>query len=152
MITSILGNGVKTIMIEKLDRLARGTEQLLNQLDATGGEKVWANRRLRIEHGGGLMEDLIPHAKRLGVVIAENPIYLGVSLRQVGPQRTPIWTPCRSLLQAGVPLVLASDGAPGLPFLNPFLNMQIATSYPGSERGNHAGAGAPRIHANCGLF
>jgi predicted amidohydrolase YtcJ len=25
--------------------------------------------------------------------------------------------------------VLASDGAPGLPFLNPFLNIQIATTY-----------------------
>jgi predicted amidohydrolase YtcJ len=108
----------------------RSTEQLLNQMDATGGEKVWANRRLRIEHGDGLMDDLIPGAKKLGVVVAENPMYLGVPLKQLGPHRTPIWTPCRSLLEAGIPLVLASDGRPDFPFLNPFLNMQIATTYP----------------------
>jgi predicted amidohydrolase YtcJ len=108
----------------------RSTEQLLNQMDATGGEKVWANRRLRIEHGGGLMEDLIPRAKKLGVVVAENPIYILEPLKPLSPQRAPVWTPCRSLLDAGIPLVLASDGRPDFPFLNPFLNMQIATTYP----------------------
>jgi predicted amidohydrolase YtcJ len=108
----------------------RSTEQLLNQMDATGGENVWANRRLRIEHGGGLMEDLIPRARKLGVVVAENPIYLGEPLKPLGPQRAAVWTPCRSLLEAGIPLVLASDGRPDFPFLNPFLNMQIATTYP----------------------
>ena len=108
----------------------RSTEQLLNQMDATGGEKVWANRRLRIEHGGGLMEDLIPRARKLGVVVAENPIYLGEPLKPLGPQRAAVWTPCRSLIEAGIPLVLASDGRPDFPFLNPFLNMQIATTYP----------------------
>lgn len=108
----------------------RSTEQLLNQMEATGGAKEWANRRLRIEHGGGLMEDLIPRAKKLGVVVAENPLYLDEPLRPLNPQRTPQWTPCRSLLEAGIPLVLASDGRPDFPFLNPFLNMQIATTYP----------------------
>jgi predicted amidohydrolase YtcJ len=106
------------------------TDQLLNQMDATGGEKVWANRRLRIEHGNGLMEDLIPHAKKLGVLVAENPIYVLEPLKPLGPHRAPVWTPCHSLLDAGIPLVLASDSGPGLPLLNPFLNMQIATTYP----------------------
>lgn len=108
----------------------RSTEQLLNQMDATGGEKVWANRRLRIEHGNGLMEDLIPRARKLGVVVAENPMYLGEPLKPLSPQRAPVWTPCPSLLEAGIPLVLASDGRPDFPFLNPFLNMQIASAYP----------------------
>jgi predicted amidohydrolase YtcJ len=108
----------------------RSTEQLLSQMEATGGEKVWANRRLRIEHGNGMMEDLIPRAKKLGVVVAENPIYVLEPLKQLGPHRAPVWTPCRSLLKAGVPLVLASDSGPGQPILNPFLNMQIATTYP----------------------
>jgi len=108
----------------------RSTEQLLNQMDATGGEKVWANRRLRIEHGNGLMEDLIPRARKLGVVVAENPMYLGEPLKPLSPQQAPVWTPCRSFLEAGIPLVLASDGRPDFLFLNPFLNMQIATTYP----------------------
>ena len=106
----------------------RSTDQLLSQMEATGGEKVWANRRLRVEHGNGIMEDLIPRAKKLGVVVAVNPIYTGDPL--LSPQRAAVWTPCRSLLEAGVPLVLASDGGPGQPILNPFLNMQIATTYP----------------------
>jgi predicted amidohydrolase YtcJ len=108
----------------------RSTEQLLNQMDATGGERVWANRRLRIEHGNGLMEDLIPRARKLGVVVAENPIYLLEPLKPLSPHPAPVWTPCRSLLDAGIPLVLASDGRPDFPFLNPFLNMQIASTYP----------------------
>jgi len=108
----------------------RSTEQLLNQMDATGSEKVWANRRLRIEHGNGLMEDLIPRARKLGVVVAENPMYLLEPLKPLTPHPAPVWAPCRSLLDAGIPLVLASDGRPDFPFLNPFLNMQIASTYP----------------------
>ncbi|KAA6457188.1 hypothetical protein DYQ86_22890 [Acidobacteria bacterium AB60] len=106
----------------------RSTEQLLDQMEATGGAKGWAERRLRIEHGNGLAADLIPRAKRLGVEVAENAMYINEGLQLA--QRGTIWTPCRSLLDAGVPLVLASDGAPGLPFLNPFLDMMIATTYP----------------------
>jgi predicted amidohydrolase YtcJ len=112
----------------------RSTEQLLNQMDATGGEKVWANRRLRIEHGNGLMEDLIPRARKLGVVVAENPMYLREPLKPLSPHPAPVWTPCRSLLDAGIPLVLASDGRPDFPFLNPFLNMQIASTYPPNQK------------------
>lgn len=108
----------------------RSTEQLFNQMEATGGEKTWAKRRARIEHGDGLTDDLIPRARELGVVVAENPMYFNVGLRVLGAQRGVIWTPCRSLLDAKIPLVLASDGAPGIPFLNPFLNIQIATTYP----------------------
>jgi predicted amidohydrolase YtcJ len=109
----------------------RSAEQLLNQMDATGGDKVWANRRLRVEHGDGLGADLIPRAKKLGVVEAKNPMYFlgNLPLKRLGPQRAAIWNPCRSLLEAGILVVLASDGAPGLPFLNPFLNIQIATTY-----------------------
>lgn len=44
------------------------------------------------------------------------------------------WNPCRSLLEAGIPIVLASDGKPGLPFSNPFLNIQIATIYPANPK------------------
>ena len=73
------------------------------------------------------MEDLIPRATKLGIIVAKNPMHLGELPRS--PQRAPVWTLCRSLLEAGIPLVLASDGRPDFPFLNPFLNIQIATTY-----------------------
>ncbi|HEX5410310.1 MAG TPA: amidohydrolase [Terriglobia bacterium] len=111
-------------------------QQLLDQMDATGGEKVWANRRMRIEHGDGVIGNLIPRARKLGVIIAKNPMYFvgDVILRRLGPQRAAVWNPCRSLLEAGIPMVLASDGAPGSPFSNPFLNIQIASIYPANPK------------------
>jgi predicted amidohydrolase YtcJ len=114
----------------------RSTQQLLDQMDATGGEEVWANRRVRIEHGDGVIGDLIHRARKLGVIVAKNPMYFvgDVNLRRLGPQRAAVWNPCRSLLEAGIPMVLASDGAPGLPFSNPFLNIQIATIYPANPK------------------
>jgi len=114
----------------------RSAQQLLDQMDATGGEKVWASRRVRIEHGDGIIGDLIPRARKLGVVVAKNPMYFvgDVNLRRLGPQRAAVWSPCRSLLEAGIPMVLASDGKPGLPFSNPFLNIQIATIYPANPK------------------
>jgi hypothetical protein len=114
----------------------RSTEQLLDQMDATGGENVWASRRVRIEHGDGLVSDLIPRAKKLGIGEAKNPMYFvgDVNLKRLGPERAASWNPCRSVLEAGIPLVLASDGGPGLPFLNPFLNIQLATIYPSNPK------------------
>jgi len=114
----------------------RSTEQLLNQMEGNGGEKVWANRRLRIEHGDGIVGDLIPHARKLGVIVAKNPMYVlgDVNLRRLGQERAAVWNPYKSLLEAGIPVVLASDGAPGLPFSNPFLNIQIATVYPANPK------------------
>ncbi|HTT24794.1 MAG TPA: amidohydrolase family protein [Candidatus Sulfotelmatobacter sp.] len=114
----------------------RSAQQLFDQMGATGGEKVWANRRVRIEHGDGVIGDLIPRARKLGVTVAKNPMYFvgDVNLRRLGPQRAAVWNPCRSLLEAGIPMVLASDGAPGFPFSNPFLNIQIATLYPANPK------------------
>jgi predicted amidohydrolase YtcJ len=108
-------------------------EVLLNQMEATGGEKIWAARRVRIEHGDGVIGDLIPRAKKLGVIVAQNPTHFvagDLSLRRFGPERAAIWMPFRTLLDAGIPVVTASDGGPGDPELNPFLNIQLATTYP----------------------
>jgi predicted amidohydrolase YtcJ len=42
---------------------------------------------VRIEHGDGVAGDLIPCAKKLGVIIAENPIHFAgdLNLRRFGP-------------------------------------------------------------------
>jgi predicted amidohydrolase YtcJ len=35
----------------------RTIETFLNAMDATGGEKVWLERRVRLEHGDGMLPD-----------------------------------------------------------------------------------------------
>jgi predicted amidohydrolase YtcJ len=115
----------------------RSAEALLNEMEATGGAATWSQRRLRVEHGDGLMPDLIPRAKKLGVIVVENPIHftLGELLqRRYGPERTAVFQPFRSLLDAGIPLVIASDGGPGAPNLNPYLNLMLAAGYPGKPK------------------
>jgi predicted amidohydrolase YtcJ len=80
---------------------------VLEAMTMTGGWKVWATRRVRLEHGDGLFADLVPIAKDLGVVVVQNPTHRG--------------GPLRSFLKAGIPVAIGSDGP-----LNPFLNIMLA--------------------------
>ena len=104
----------------------RTVETFLNAMDATGGERVWAQRRLRFEHGDGIMPDLIPAVKRLGVVEVQNPTHLSLDVPRWGPGRAEHDQPMRSLLEAGIPIAIGSDGPD-----NPFLNIMLATTYEG---------------------
>src|SRR5688572_30620455 len=76
-----------------------------------------------------LNADLIGRAKRLGVVVVQNPLHLDVMAdaagvpmmtARVGAARTADFQLMKSLLTAGVPLALGSDanGPPANPFLN----------------------------------
>ena len=114
----------------------RTAETLFDQMDATGGEKMWAQRRLRIEHGDGVMADLIPRARKLGVIVAENPTHFvgDLALRRLGPERAAAWMPFKSLADAEVPLVITSDGGPGESDDNPFLNILLASTYPANSK------------------
>ena len=114
----------------------RTAESLFDQMEATGGEKVWAKRRLRIEHGDGVISDLVPRARKLGVIVAENPTHFvgDMALRRFGPERAAMWMPFKSLADAGIPIVIASDGGPGDSDANPFLNMQLATTHPSNPK------------------
>src|SRR5260370_42293650 len=56
----------------------RATELLLNAMDATGGAKVWAGRRVRIEHGDGIMPHLIARVKGMRLIVVQNPVRLGL--------------------------------------------------------------------------
>lgn len=110
------------------------TQALLDQMDATGGAAAWSQRRLRIEHGDGIMPDLIPRVKKLGIIVVENPSHFALAdlfRRRFGPERAAVLQPFRSLLSAGIPLAIASDGGPGVPILNPYLNIMFAAYYPG---------------------
>lgn len=115
----------------------RTAEALLNAMEATGGIDAWSRRRLRIEHGDGVMLDLIPRAKKLGVVVVQNPTHFTLGelfVPRFGTERAAVFQPFRSLIDAGIPLVIASDGGAGTPVLNPYLNLMLASAYPGKPK------------------
>jgi predicted amidohydrolase YtcJ len=100
---------------------------MLDAMQATGGKQVWAGKRVRFEHGDGLFPDLIPRAKEMGIVVVQNPTHFDPALL-FGP--TPLRykdvQPLRSLLAAGIPVALGSDGP-----MNPYLNIMMASMDPG---------------------
>lgn len=117
----------------------RTTETLLNEMDATGGAAAWSERRLRIEHGDGILPDLIPRVKALGIVVVENPINFTLDAdqmnkRRFGNQKAAVVQPFRSLLLAGIPLAIATDSSPESPVANPYLHIMYANAYPGKPR------------------
>lgn len=96
----------------------------------------WRAKRVRLEHGDGLTADLLPAAKRLGVVVVQNPLHILPDKdetgrpwleNRLGEERARRFLLLRSLLAAGVPLSLGSDaGGDGS---NPFLNIMFAVRY-----------------------
>jgi hypothetical protein len=90
-------------------------------------EVDWPRRRVRVEHGDGLFPDLAERAARLGVVVVQNPTHFAppVVVQRMGTDRG--FQPLRSLLDAGIPLALGSDGPP-----NPWLDVMLATLHPAS--------------------
>ena len=94
-------------------------------------DSVWRARRVRLEHADMLAPDLIPLARRLGVVVVQNPSHLMLGVRFSPPYGADFvrwFQPVRSLLAAGIPLALGSDGA-----LSPFLNLMFAVINPHQE-------------------
>lgn len=102
---------------------------MLDAMDATGGAQVWASRRVRFEHGDGLLADLLPRVKALGVIVSQQPSHL--DLPDIDPRfaervRAAKAQPLRALLDAGIPLALGSDG----PVTSPWANMMFAITHP----------------------
>ena len=89
-----------------------------------GGNVDWKSKRLRIEHGEGVIADLIPRARALGIVVVQNPSHF--TFVELFRQRwhSPMG-PLRSLIEADIPLALGSDGP-----MNPFLNIMFAITDP----------------------
>lgn len=81
----------------------------------------WKTKRVRFEHGDGLLPDLIPAAAQSGIVVVQNPAHL----EALGLYPAGAYMPYRSLLAANIPFALGSDGP-----MNPFLNIMLATSHP----------------------
>lgn len=103
---------------------------MLDAMQNAGGEKVWATRRVRFEHGDALFPDLIPRVKRLGIIVVEQGTHLdmtGIAPELMPRIRAEKSQPMRSLLAAGIPLVLSSDeDGPS----NPYLEIMLATKHP----------------------
>jgi predicted amidohydrolase YtcJ len=115
----------------------RTAETLLSAMEATGGAKFWPPQRLRIEHGDGLMPDLIARVKASGAIVVQNPTHFADGefvARRLGPVRAAAGSPLNTLLAAGIPVVLASDGEAEGPELNPWMNLRFASEYPAKRK------------------
>jgi predicted amidohydrolase YtcJ len=92
-------------------------------------DTAWQRRRVRIEHGDGLTDDLWPLARRLGVIVVQNPAHFatpdGMMVARLGEARARRFQPFRSLAAAGIPIAIGSDGP-----TNPFVNLMFATLHP----------------------
>jgi len=105
----------------------RSVEALLNAMEKLGAGKIdWPSKRVRIEHGEGVANELIARAKKLGVIVVQNPSHFTVVdvIHTRWGKNTP-FSAQRSLIEAGIPYALGSDGP-----INPFLNIMSAALHP----------------------
>ena len=105
----------------------KAVETVLSAMEAVDADvSHWPARRVRLEHGDGLLPDLVSRAKKLGVIIVQNPTHFRRTSRffeRFGTDHS--FLPLRSLLDAGIPLAFGSDGP-----LNPGLNIMFAELHP----------------------
>jgi predicted amidohydrolase YtcJ len=98
-----------------------GAKAMLDAMDASGGPAFWRNRRVRFEHGDGVFPDLYARVKDYGIVVVQNPSHF-MALGRPGRSAFDVSQPLKSLLAAGIPVAMGSDGP-----TNPFLNILFAT-------------------------
>ena len=101
-------------------------DTLLAALESTGGEK-WAPLRPRLEHGDMLEPSHFDRARRLGIVLVQNPAhFMTAPLIQLRlGERIARTDVVKTIIAAGVPFALGSDGP-----INPYLNMMFAAMNP----------------------
>jgi predicted amidohydrolase YtcJ len=106
------------------------TDRVFAMMESLAPASTWRDKRVRIEHGDGIRPDTLAQAVRLGVVVIQNPTHFppaGTPLSPSDPHSM-----LRTLMAAGVPIALGSDGGPEE--ANPFFNIMLASSYAASPR------------------
>lgn len=104
------------------------TSRLFDSMERLAPGPVWRTKRVRLEHGDGLMPHTMAQAARLGLVVVQNPTHLPPPPAPGAMTVTNQDLLLKSILTAGIPLALGSDGSPSEQ--NPFLNLMLATLYP----------------------
>ncbi len=103
-------------------------EAYVSAVERGGRPEVWAAKRPRIEHADMLAPDLIPRVKAMGMLVVQNPTHFTfpeIFLARYGNARVAWMQPMKSLLDAGIPLAIGSDGP-----MSPFLNIMAASTHP----------------------
>lgn len=100
-------------------------EKLVRAMDRVRAD--WPARRVRVEHGD-FIGSFLADAKRLGLVLVQNPSHFtvsGIMAARLGPERGKIRQHLRTPIERGIPTAIGSDGP-----INPWLNVMFATMRP----------------------
>lgn len=104
----------------------RALDNFLGELDHQAPDFIWQLLRPRIEHGNLIQPEHIAQARRKGVVVVQNPIFLTLDFSSIGPERAAEAQPYKTLLTSGVHLAFGSDSGQ----VNPFVDLMFAVTHP----------------------
>ncbi len=109
----------------------RAIDNLLNAMSNTAPDRRWVNHRVQLIHGDMIREDHIASIKIKGLIVVQNPTHLAVPhlfMLRYGPERMAWVQPLKTLVDAGIPLALGSDGIGAI--ISPFVDIMFAVIHP----------------------
>lgn len=101
---------------------------VMNEMLKLKPAAFWKTKRLRFEHGDGLLPEEFERARSLGIVLVQNPSHfmiVPVLQQRLGAERAIRYQALNSLRQHQIPVALGSDGPN-----NPYLNIMFAAMHP----------------------
>jgi predicted amidohydrolase YtcJ len=104
---------------------------ILHHMTKIAKAENWNPKRLRFEHADGLIASQLPTLKKMGIVAVLNPMHFTfaeANHARLG-KNAARYQPFRSLIEAGIPVAIGSDGPN-----NPWLNIMFATIHPSNPR------------------